>query len=276
MVTMESKIAKAIHLEYHPVALLWSNEKPEGAVQFQEKKWGCVMWLAASAAKGKPAVCDIKTFGCFGGGVGLGFGNQYRNFPGGEEGFCHFLSTGNASREGGLEVAEKVKPFLNAETYHHFLHGERYIKTPRHVASFVRLLPMMEIPATYVVFKPLKHVDLSHEKPRTIIFFVDPDQLSALVILANYGREDNESVFMPYAAGCQTIGIYPYEEAKSEKPRAVVGLTDISARVYIRKQLGANLMTVAIPFIMFEEMEQNVEGSFLEGHTWQSLASKES
>jgi uncharacterized protein (DUF169 family) len=276
MVAMESKIAKAIHLEYHPVALLWSNEKPEGAVQFQEKKWGCVMWLAASAAKGKPAVCDSKTFGCFGGGVGLGFGNQYRNFPGGEEGFCHFLSIGNASREGGMEVAEKVKPFLNAEAYHHFLHGERYIKTPRHVASFVRLLPMMEIPATYVVFKPLEHVDLSHEKPSTVIFFVDPDQLSALVILANYGREDNENVFMPYAAGCQTIGIYPYEEAKSEKPRAVVGLTDISARVYIRKQLGANLMTVAIPFIMFEEMEQNVEGSFLEGHTWQSLASKES
>jgi len=29
------------------------------------------------AAKGKAAVADIKTFGCFGGGVGLGFGNQY-------------------------------------------------------------------------------------------------------------------------------------------------------------------------------------------------------
>jgi len=167
----------------------------------------------------------------------------------------------------------KVKPFLNAE--YHIFSMESGLKTP----GMVLLLSGCShdgIPATYVVFKPLKHVDLSHEKPRTFIFFVDPDQLSALVNLANYGREDNENVFMPYAAGCQTIVIYPYEEAKSEKPRAVVGLTDISARVYIRKQLGANLMTVAIPFIMFEEMEQNVEGSFLEGHTWQSLASKES
>ena len=80
---MESAIAKAIQLRYQPVALLWSHEKPQGAMQFQEGKWGCVMWLAAHAAKGKTAVADIKTFGCFGGGVGLGFGNQYKNFPGG-------------------------------------------------------------------------------------------------------------------------------------------------------------------------------------------------
>ena len=90
---MESLIAKAIQLKYQPVALIWSNEKPADAMQFHEGKWGCVMWLAVHAAKGKTAVADIKTFGCFGGGVGLGFGNQYKNFPGGEEGFCHFLST---------------------------------------------------------------------------------------------------------------------------------------------------------------------------------------
>jgi hypothetical protein len=78
---VDSKIAKAIHLKYHPVALIWSDEKPETAMQFQEKRWGCVMWLIANAAKGKSSACDIKTFGCFGAGVGLGFGNQYKNFP---------------------------------------------------------------------------------------------------------------------------------------------------------------------------------------------------
>jgi hypothetical protein len=133
---------------------------------------------------------------------------------------------------------------------------------------------MTEIPATFVVFKPLENVDPSCDKPQTVIFFVDPDQLSALVVLANYGRGDNENVIIPYAAGCQTIGIYPYREAKSKKPRAVVGLTDISARVFVRKQLGPNLMTFAMPFVLFEEMEQNVEGSFLDCHTWQSLISE--
>lgn len=271
---MESLIAKAIQLKYQPVALMWSDEKPADTMQFSEGKWGCVMWLAVHAAKGKTAVADKKTFGCFGGGVGLGFGNQYKNFPGGEEGFCHFLSTGNAERQGGMEIAEKIKLFMTQESYDHFLHGERYIKNPELVEKFVKALPMTEIPATYVVFQPLSDVDLLKEKPQTIIFFVNPDQLSALTVLANYGRGDNENVIIPYAAGCQTIGIYPYREAQSEKPRAVVGLTDLSARVYVRKQLGdPNLMTFAVPFALFEEMEKNVPGSFLERHTWQSLLS---
>ena len=87
----------------------------------------------------------------------------------------------------------------------------------------------------------------------------------------NYGRGDSENVIIPYAAGAQTIGIYPFREVGAEKQRAVVGLTDLSARVHIRKQLGDHLMTFDIPLAMFEEMEQNVAGSFLERPTWQSL-----
>lgn len=269
---MESAIAQAIQLKYQPVALLWSDEKPADAMQFAEGKWGCVMWLVVHAAKGKPAVADKKTFGCFGGGVGLGFGNQYKNFPGGEEGFCCFLSCGNAGCEGGMETAEKIKPFLTKESHDNFLYGERYIKSPELVEKFVRSLPLMEIPSKYVVFRPLSDIDPTREKPQSVIFFVDPDQLSALTVLANYGRGDNENVIIPYAAGCQTIGIYPYREAQSKNPRAVMGLTDLSARVYVRKQLGdSHFMTFTAPFALFEEMEQDVPGSFLERHTWQSL-----
>lgn len=272
---MQSAIAQAMRLSYQPVALIWSDEKPADAMQFAEGKWGCVMWLITHAAKGKAAVADKKTFGCFGGGVGLGFGNQYKNFPGGEEGFCHFLSVGNAGRKGGMEVAEKIKPFMTQDSYDHFLHGERYIKSPGLVEKFIQALPLVEIPSTYVVFKPLSDVDPLKEKPQTIIFFANPDQLSALSILANYGRGNNENVIMPYAAGCQTIGIYPYREAQSKEPRAVVGLTDLSARLYVRKQLAdPHFMTFSAPFSLFEEMERNVPGSFLERHTWLKLLSE--
>jgi uncharacterized protein (DUF169 family) len=271
---VKSQIAEAIRLKHPPVALLWSNEKPEGAMAFQEGKWGCVMWLAASAARGRAGACDRGTFGCFGGGVGLGFGDQYKNFPGGEECFCHFLSTGNEPWEKGRQVAEQVKPYLRGESFEHFLHGERYFKSPELVQRYVKSLPIMEIPTRYVVFKPLPEVDPSAEKPVSVIFFADPDQLSALVVLANYGRGDNENVIIPYAAGCQTIGIYPYREGRSERPRAVIGMTDISARVYLRKQLGPNLMSFTAPLGLFEEMEANVPGSFLEGTIWQSLLEK--
>ncbi|MDY6881889.1 MAG: DUF169 domain-containing protein [Desulfatiglans sp.] len=268
---MISKIADATSLKYPPVALIWSEEKPEGAIQFKEQKWGCVMWLVAGAARGKTAVCDRRTFGCVGGGVGMGFGNQYKNFAGGEDCFCHFLSSGNEQWEQGRRTAEEVKPYLTKEMHDDFVQGERYLKDPGAVRKFIDGLPIMDIPATFVVFKPLSEVDKAKEKPQVVVFFADPDQLSALVVLANYGRGDNENVIIPYAAGCQTIGIYPFQEAAAERQRAVVGLTDLSARVHIRKQLGEHLMTFALPLAMFEEMEGNVEGSFLERPTWQSL-----
>ncbi len=122
------------------------------------------------------------------------------------------------------------------------------------------------------MFKPLADVDPEKETPRAVIFLADPDQLSALVVLANYAREGNENVFIPYAAGCQAIGIYPYQEAASENPRAVIGLTDLSARLNLRSQIGDNLMTLTAPWKLFREMEQNVKGSFLEMHTWKKLS----
>jgi uncharacterized protein (DUF169 family) len=267
---MESRIARALETAYPPVAVLWTDEKPEGAMQFQEGKWGCVMWLAASAAKGRPAACDAATFGCIGGGVGMGFGDRYKSFPGSEEGFCHFLSSGIEGWAQGPAMAEMVKPFLRGEAYDNFIHGERYIKTPELVRRFLACLPITQIPKRYVVFQPLADVGDGQE-PQTVLFFADPDELSALIVLANYSRGDNENVTLPYAAGCQTIGIYPYREAQRKPPRAVVGLTDLSARLYIRKQLGDNLLTFAAPFALFREMEENVEGSFLQRHTWQEL-----
>ena len=272
---MESRIAKAIETKHPPIALLWADEKPAGAMQFQEGKWGCVMWLAASAAKGKPAACDAATFGCIGGGVGMGFGERYKSFAGSEEGFCHFLSSGIEGWAEGPAVAEAVKPFLGREEYDNFVHGERYTKSPDETKAFVDNLPFFEVPTRCVVFKPLADVG-DDERPQTVVFVVDPDRLAGLVVLANCGREGNENVIMPWAAGCQSIGIFAYREASSQPPRAVVGITDPSARLYLAKQLGRGLMTFAAPFAMFEEMEANVHGSFLEADTWQALLAGES
>ena len=125
--------------------------------------------------------------------------------------------------------------------------------------------------AIYVVFKPLRDIDPVQELPYVVVFLVDVDQLSALVVLANYARKSNESVFIPHAAGCQSIGIYPFREAQSEKPRAVIGMVDISARVQMRRQLKDDVMSFAVPFTLFKEMEENVPGSFLERRSWKEL-----
>jgi len=42
-------------------------------------------------------------------------------------------------------------------------------------------------------------------------------------------------------------------------------------RIYIQKKLGENLMTFAVPYSFFTEMEANVDHFFLERRTWQTI-----
>ena len=268
---MDSKVASAIRLELEPVAMIWSDEKPEKSMEFTPGKWGCVLFLLAAAAKGKTAVASRETFGCWGGGVGLGFGNQYQSFPGGEECFCRFLSSGNAGTEPGETIGQGMAASGARAMAEEFLVGERYLKCPELVGKFVANLPITDVPATYVVMKPLRGVDLARDSVRSITFLANPDQLSALVVLANYDSDHNENVIIPFAAGCQSIGICTFRENEREHSRAVVGLVDLSARKNLRRQLGRDVMSFSVTAAMFRRMEANVEGSFLERETWKSL-----
>lgn len=268
---MQSKIAEAIKLPHEPVALLWSNERPADAIMFKEQSWGCTLWLMAQAAKGRVAACGRQTFGCFGGGTGIGFGDQYGNFPGGVDCFCRFLSSGNAGSEQGEAVAEGMQQFAAPAFIENFLQGEGYLKDPAAARAFINELPIRDIPADYVIYKPLSQVAVEREKPVCVVFFSDPDRFSAIGVLANYSFAGNDNVRFPFAAGCQAIGLYTYREAESAQPKAVAGPMDLSARLYLRNQFGADVMSMALPWEMFLAMEANVAGSFLERHTWSEL-----
>jgi uncharacterized protein (DUF169 family) len=269
---MESKIASAIGLQTHPVAIVWADDAPEGVLQFKPGVWGCVVSLVARvAAKGQIAVFDRQTFGCWGGGVGLGFGNQYENFPGGFEGFCRFLSDGNEKTETGRQIGQGLAQVGATQLADNFLLGERYVKDPERTKAFVESLPMRDIPARYVIAKPLESTDPQRDQVKSVTFFVEPDALSALVILANYAQPQRENVAIPWAAGCQVVGIFGYQEYDRDPPRAVVGLTDISARRSVRASLGKNVLSFTAPWPMFLEMEKHVEGSFLQRETWHAL-----
>jgi uncharacterized protein (DUF169 family) len=251
---MKSKIAKAVNLRYSPVAIIFADEKPSAAVQFKEDRWGCVVSMLNAAAKGRTAVFDHKTCGCLGGGAGLGFGNPYIGMPGGLE---YFLSMGNkefCESEMGKNIV-KNWPALS--------HGEAYKKTPEFAKSFADALPYYDVPTEYVIFKPLEEL-LPNEKPEVIVFLSTPDQISALVTLANYARHGGDNVVIPWGAGCHSIGIIPLREGRSDNPRGVIGLIDISAR----KQVEKDILSFSVPYKMYLEMESNVEESFLTREEW--------
>jgi len=269
---MESLIAKAIHLETKPVALVWADAAPEGATRFKPGRWGCVVnMFAVAAARGRAGAFDRQTYGCWGGGVGLGFGNRYEVFPGGVDCFYGFLSQGNAGSERGRAIGEHMKASGGNRMADDFLYGEGYIKDAETTRRFVESMPMRDIPAEFVVVKPLAQADAEHDDVKNVTFFVNPHQLSALVILANYARPDIENVIVPWAAGCQVMGIFAYRELERERPRALIGMTDISARENVRPILGEHVMSFTAPWPLFQEMESHVDGSFLQRETWHSL-----
>lgn len=237
---MDSRIAKELKLRYEPVVVMFADEKPEGALEFTEGRWACVMAMFNAAAKGKVAVFSRETCGCGGGQIGLGFRDDYDHIPGG---FEYFLSTGRG--EGYPE-------------------GEAYKKTPELVKTFAEALPMTICPTKYVVFKSLDQVDLDNETPEVVCLYANPDQLSALVVLANYGRPGLDNVMIPFGAGCHSIFLMPYAEGKKEMPKAVVGVTDITTRPMV----DPDLLTFSVPWSMFREMEDNIPGSFIEKESW--------
>jgi uncharacterized protein (DUF169 family) len=268
---MQSKLIHALRLKYQPVAIIWSDKGLDGALQFGEGKWGCVMTMFAQAAKGKTAIFSRRNYGCMGGGTGLGFGNQYLNYSGGVECFYRFLSSGNKDSDDAREAIQNATSTMRREAVDNFLFGERYVKTPELARKRIEAMPMIDIPSEYVIFKPLKDVNEKQERPEVVIFPVNPDQLSALVFLSNYARETGDNVIVPFGAGCHNIGIMAYAQAKEDNPKAIIGLTDLSARRYTASSLGHEYMTFAVPFKMYQELEDNVEGSFIERHAWKEL-----
>lgn len=271
---MTSIIARGVGLETEPVALIWSDTKPEGALQLRKDAWGCVMWLYAKVAHDvRTAVFSRETFGCAGGAVGLGFGRPFdRHSTRIEENFCCFLSNGIEGAKDRTEYAALAEKVVNPNQKKMLLEGERLMKNPEVVRRFLECLPMYDVPTKYVVMKPLSLVQ-ENETIQTVTFLANADQISALSILANYnaGTITDRVVVAAGAAGCQALGVCTYRESGRADPRAVIGLTDIAARRMTRKLLGKDKLTFSVPFELYCEMEKNVSGSFLELDEWREL-----
>ena len=103
-----------------------------------------------------------------------------------------------------------------------------------------------------------------------LFFFATPDVLSDLFTLANYDEVDPNGVFCPFSAGCGTIVQYPYLEKDSARPRAVLGMFDVSARPFVPKEM----LTLAMPINKFVRMINNMDESFLITKSWNRVAKR--
>ncbi len=252
---MKSTLIDALKLKMQPVAIIHTDEKPEEGLHFKEgNSFGCVgSMLVATSKKSSLAYFNRKSYGCPGGGTGLGFGDCYGRFP-----IDKLLASGDK------EIASQMGPAgaIMEE-------GERFYKKPEQARKWVESLPLTDVSTEYVVFKSWKLVT-EKDKPELIVFFANADQLSALVVMADFTKGTNQSVAAPFGAACQSL-LFGYAEAKKEFPRGVIGFFDISQRSSVDRET----LTFTVPYKMFQEMESNVESSFLETHAWKKLQERQ-
>ena len=252
---MKSELVDRLNLSYEPVAVYFTDEKPENALQFEKGKRGCVAFmLLAVAKKKKTAVFDEKTYGCPGGGVGICFGDAFsaNNHP-----TEQLLSTGFG------DVSPKGKPMPA-----HFMYGERFFANPDLVKKWKSEMPYARTGKKYVVFKPFSLVK-EDCLPDLLLFFVNPDQLSVLVISAGFNRGTACNVTVPYCAACQNI-VYAYAETQKQTPSAVLGFFDLSQRFQVPKEI----LSLTVPYQMFLEMENGVEKGCMTTEAWQKIANR--
>lgn len=109
----------------------------------------------------------------------------------------------------------------------------------------------------FLLYGPLK-MEL-YEYVKTITFLVNPDQLSMLMIGAQYFATpmDPEPVIAPFGSGCmQSVSLFK----DLSVPQAIIGATDMAMRQYLPPDILA--FTVTKP--MFENLCKLDKDSFLE------------
>ena len=274
---MQSITAKKAGLVFEPVAILWSNIKPEGALQIKPHGQTCIMpFFAQVATKGKTAVFDRESYGCPGAIAGLGFGNgYYKAFGGaGVDFMSAFFTKGAESSSDPKGYCATVQHIPQREQQK-FIYGERLHKNTDKAKRFMTQdLPITDIAEKYVIFTPLSKVKPS-ETPVVVVFLADPLQITGLITLVGAVREGTDPVRAPPMAACQQIGAFVYDEARKKEPRAVLGYTDLAARANVGKTIPENYFTFAVPFSLYLEIEEEAKNGVFDGPIWKNLVKKE-
>jgi uncharacterized protein (DUF169 family) len=220
-----------------PIVFYYSDSENDAENMTKSEKWGCFIGELAKVRKGRSLAFDRDSISCGGGKKYLGFTNKLR------PGFEFFLSCGNAEIE-----------------------GERYLQSPELVEKFLKNASWIPAKGTKIVFKRWDML-LEEDEPEVVIFFAKPDVLAGLFTLAGFDSEDLNGTVAPFGSGCASIVQYPLAESKKAKPKAVIGMFDVSARPFVQE----NVLSFAIPVKRFEEMVSYMEESFLATKSWEKV-----
>lgn len=271
---MNSIISEKLKGKFNPIVLVRGDVKPENAIELVPPEKGniCMMELFAQVvAEGKTAVFQKTTCGCTGAKVAFGFGNAYLTSPMGPKNYAALFSK-------GLEVAEdkelygKMAAHADELEKGKLLDGERLFDTAEKAYKWVKEeIPVFDFPQKYAILKPLTSL-VEGETPQSVIFTVNPLELSGLIILSGTVTGGLQDMIAPFAAAaCQTFGNFVFTQENEANPKPVLGLIDLSARPHIRPWISDDYLTYSMTWGMFLKMEEAARDGIFDGALWKYL-----
>jgi len=242
MTTTDISLAftEVLKLEKHKLCgIYFSDEKPLNAIELKKKGSGCIVPLILKASTGIPLVFAEESTGWPCSAFYLGF--QDTIF----EGIEYFLS--------------------NKDDF--WRPCERFIQNPGLAKTLIDNILPVKPEKHYLVIKPLEDF-LPHEEPETALFFVNPDQLSALVFLSHYDAPGSmDRVLAPFASACMALVTLPLKLARKKNEKAVMGLFDISART----RMPSDLLSFAMPYSFLKRIAEILPESFVSTYNWATI-----
>jgi uncharacterized protein (DUF169 family) len=224
-----------------PITFYYTDDPGNATVMPSTGKWNCLICELQRVRSGQSLAFSAESVKCGGAKRYLGFADTIR------PNFEYFLSCG---------IENKME-------------GERYIRTPELVVELTKKQKKLEINEKYIVFKRWDNLD-ENDNPDVAIFFETPDILSGLFTLANFDQSEPDSTITPFGPGCGSLVYFPYCEKDSVRPRAVIGMFDVSARPCV----PSGILTFSVPMVKFQKMISYMDESFLITNSWKKVQNR--
>ncbi len=265
---MQSNISKELEMKFHPIVLIKSNSKPENAKEPRPGKGGCVMSFVAQTIAKRITTCfGREHISCGGIPVGFGWGDGFSD-ENAMDFQATFLSCGIESAPDKEAYLERLN-YMPKHTQEMFKQGERIYSDFKTAKENIKSRPVYNS-EDYVIFKGLENLD-ECEIPDSVIFTVNPIELTALIQINTSFRVKDTYLLTPQASGCQAIGCFTFKENESDDPKPVLSPIDFAGRSKMKHFIPNDYLMVSMPWKLFLKLEEISKKSVLQTGMWKKF-----
>lgn len=257
---MESYISNELGLRFLPIVLLKSDEKPDDAKGPKAGKGGCVMSFVAQTIAKRVTTCfGRENISCGGISSGFGWGSGLPT----EEDIdfqATFLSCGLESAPDKEAYQKRLDKMPRVREM--FREGERIFADFETAKANIKNRPIYD-EGNYVIFKALENLE-DDETPKSVIFTLNPLELTVLIQLNTSFRTDNACLLTPQASSCQSIGCFVFNQDEKDDPVPVLGPIDLAGRSKTKHFIPNDYLTLSMPWKLYLKLEEVSKKSVLQ------------